>query len=240
MIRAIVTDIEGTTSSISFVHDVLFPYARQRMAAFLRQHAQDAPVAEQIEAVRQEAGPTLDLAGVSAQLTAWIDADRKITPLKALQGMIWEAGFRNRDFTGHVYDDAVRNLRAWHAQGLPLYVFSSGSVQAQQLLFGHSDAGDLTPLFSGYYDTRVGAKRDPAAYAAIAADIGVPAGDVLFLSDIEAELDAARAAGMQTIWLVRDGEPDPAAGHRQVKDFDAIGVKTGSESTCTHNEASRS
>ncbi|MFZ0256464.1 MAG: HAD-IA family hydrolase, partial [Gammaproteobacteria bacterium] len=103
-----------------------------------------------------------------------------------------------------------------------LYVFSSGSVQAQQLLFGHSDAGDLTPLFSGFYDTRIGAKREPIAYTAIAEDIGLPPGDILFLSDIEGELEAARAAGMQTLWLVRDGDPDPAAGHRQVKDFDAI------------------
>jgi enolase-phosphatase E1 len=103
-------------------------------------------------------------------------------------------------------------------------VFSSGSVQAQRLLFGHSDAGDLTPLFSGFYDTRIGAKREASAYAAIAADIGVPSADILFLSDIEGELDAARAAGMQTLWLVRDGEPDPAADHRRVKDFDAIAL----------------
>jgi len=224
VIGAILTDIEGTTSSISFVHDVLFPYARERMAAFLHEHAGEARVAEQIEAVRRETGEGLDLDGVTAQLIAWIDADRKITPLKALQGMIWEAGFVNGDFTGHVYEDAVRNLKAWHAQGIPLYIFSSGSVQAQQLLFGHSDAGDLRPLFSGFYDTRVGAKREAAAYTAIAADIGLPAGDILFMSDIEAELDAARAAGMQTLWLVRDGEPDPAAAHRQVTDFDAIAL----------------
>jgi enolase-phosphatase E1 len=95
-------------------------------------------------------------------------------------------------------------------------------VQAQQLLFGHSDAGDLTPLFKGFYDTRIGAKREASAYTAIAADIGLRPADILFLSDIEGELDAARAAGMQTLWLVRDGEPDPAAGHRQVRDFDAV------------------
>lgn len=222
MIKAILTDIEGTTSSISFVHDVLFPYARERMAVFVRGRAGEPKVAEQIDAVRREAGKALDLDGVIQQLIAWIDADRKITPLKALQGMIWEAGFRGGDFTGHVYEDAVRNLKGWHARGIPLYVFSSGSVQAQQLLFGHSDAGDLTPLFSGFYDTRIGAKREPAAYTAIAEDIGLPPGDILFLSDIQGELEAARAAGMQTLWLVRDGDPDPAAGQRQVKDFDAI------------------
>ncbi len=222
MIRAIVTDIEGTTSSIRFVHDVLFPYARERIAEFVRAHAAEPQVAAELDAVRREAGAALDLDGVIQQLVAWIDADRKSTPLKALQGMIWEAGFRNRDFTGHVYADAVRHLRDWHARGIPLYVFSSGSVQAQRLLFGHSDAGDLTPLFSGFYDTRIGAKREASAYSAIAADIGLAPADILFLSDIEGELDAARAAGMHTLWLVRDGAPEPAAGHRQVKDFDAI------------------
>jgi enolase-phosphatase E1 len=136
--------------------------------------------------------------------------------------MIWESGFRNGDFTGHLYEDAVRNLQKWHQQGIRLYVFSSGSVQAQRLLFGYSDAGDLTYLFSGFYDTRVGTKREAAAYTAIAADIGLPLEEVLFLSDTEAELDAAHTAGMQTLWLVREKEPDPSAGHRQVRDFDAI------------------
>jgi len=224
VIRAIVTDIEGTTSSIRFVHEVLFPYARERMAAFVRAHASEPGVAAQLDAVRREAGEALDLDGVIQQLIAWIDADRKITALKALQGMIWEAGFRNRDFTGHVYQDAVRHLKDWHAQGIALYVFSSGSVQAQQLLFGYSDAGDLRGLFSGYYDTRIGAKREASAYTAIAEDIGLLPAEILFLSDIEGELDAARAAGMQTVWLVREGEPDPAAAHRQVTDFDAIAV----------------
>ena len=224
MIKAIVTDIEGTTSSIRFVHEVLFPYARQRMAVFVRARAADPEVGAQLDAVRREAGEALDVDGAIQQLIDWIDTDKKITPLKTLQGMIWEAGFRDGDFTGHVYPDAVRHLRDWHERGIPLYVFSSGSVQAQRLLFGYSDVGDLTPLFSGFYDTRIGPKREAAAYSAIAADIGLAPADILFLSDIEAELDAARAAGMQTLWLVRDGEPDPGAGHRQIKDFDAISV----------------
>ena len=224
MIKAIVTDIEGTTSSIRFVHEVLFPYARQRIAAFVREHAGQPEVETQLEAVGREAGAALDLEDAIQQLIDWIDADKKITPLKALQGMIWEAGFRGGDFTGHVYPDAVRHLRDWHERGIPLYVFSSGSVQAQRLLFGYSDVGDLTPLFSGFYDTRIGPKREAAAYSAFAADIGLAPADILFLSDIEGELDAARAAGMQTLWLVRDGEPDPAAGHRQIKDFDAVAL----------------
>jgi enolase-phosphatase E1 len=222
MIRAILTDIEGTTSSIRFVHDVLFPYARARMADFVHCNAEDPHVVPFLNDVRLAAGADLDLDGISAQLLAWIDADRKLTPLKALQGMIWEAGYRQGDFTGHIYPDAAARLRAWHTAGLRLYVFSSGSVQAQQLLFGHSDAGDLTPLFSGYYDTRIGSKQDPAAYRAIAADIGLPAQDILFLSDIRAELDAAHAAGMRTTLLAReDGDVDPGP-HPLATDFTGI------------------
>jgi enolase-phosphatase E1 len=224
MIRAILTDIEGTTSSIRFVHDVLFPYARAHIAEFVRCNAEDPRIVSHLNDVRLLAGADLDLEGIIAQLVAWIDADAKITPLKALQGMIWEAGYRNGDFTGHVYPDAVKRLERWSGSGIRLYVFSSGSVQAQQLLFAHSDTGDLTPLFSGYYDTRIGNKRDPSAYATIAGDIGLPPPDILFLSDIREELDAARAAGMHTTWLVRGATPDPAAAHPQAGDFDAIAL----------------
>lgn len=226
MIKAVVTDIEGTTSSLSFVHDVLFPYAREHMAAFVRCHAQDPTVMSHLNDVRLEAGADLSLDGIIEQLLDWIAQDKKITPLKALQGMIWEAGYKDGHFTGHVYDDAVEYLKKWHAQGIRLYVFSSGSVKAQQLLFGYSDAGDLTPLFSGYFDTRIGNKRQTGAYQAIASEIGLPAADILFLSDIKQELDAARSAGMQTIWLTRDSEPDAAAAHQQVRDFSQIKLKS--------------
>jgi len=222
MIKAIVTDIEGTTSSLSFVHDVLFPYAREHMAEFVRCHAEAPAVVSHLNDVQLEAGADLSLDGIIELLLDWIAQDKKITPLKALQGMVWEAGFKDGDFTGHVYDDAVEYLNKWHAQGIRLYVFSSGSVKAQQLLFGFSDAGDLTPLFSGYFDTRIGNKRETGAYKAIASEIGLPAADILFLSDIKEELDAAKATGMQTVWLVRDSEPDATAAHHQVKDFSQI------------------
>jgi len=224
MIRAIVTDIEGTTTSVSFVFEVLFPYARRRMEAFVREHGAEPAVREQLQAVAAEAGHPLSDSEAVAQLIRWIDDDRKITPLKALQGMLWRQGYERGDFTGHVYADAARNLRRWHAQGLRLYVYSSGSVLAQKLIFGHSDAGDLTPLFAGHFDTQIGPKREPASYTAIAREIGLPPEAILFLSDIGAELDAARAAGMQTAWLVRDGQLDPAAAHRQVHDFDELHV----------------
>lgn len=223
MTRAIVTDIEGTTSSLSFVKDVLFPYARAHLAAFVREHRDSPPVARLLDDARAAAGdPGLDLEAVVAQLLRWSDEDRKVTPLKALQGLIWEAGYRDGAFHGHVYPDAVAALRRWHGQGLDLYVYSSGSVHAQKLLFGHTEYGDLTALFRGYFDTNIGAKVGADAYRRIAAAIGVPTGEVLFLSDVSQELDAARAAGMRTVWLVRDGALDPQAAHPQVRDFDAI------------------
>ena len=224
MIKAIITDIEGTTSSLSFVKDVLFPSARERMAEFLRAHAQEPAVRREIEEVRRINGQNLSDAQVAEQLIRWIDEDKKITPLKALQGMIWEDGYRKNDFKGHMYEDAVHNLKQWKAAGIALYVFSSGSVQAQKLLFAHTDHGDLTPLFSGYFDTNVGNKREAASYRKIAQSIGFPPPDVLFLSDIKEELDAARAAGMQTTWLVRDGALAATAPHRQVRNFDAIAL----------------
>ena len=224
MIKAIVTDIEGTTSSLSFVKDVLFPYARQRIGTFVRERAAQPEVAALLDDVRREAGTDLDLDGVVGQLEQWIDQDRKITPLKALQGLLWEAGYVNGDFTGHLYPDALQALRSWHAQGLSLYVYSSGSVYAQKLLFGYSDFGDLTPLFSGYFDTTIGAKVEAASYARIAAQLGLDAGQILFLSDIEAELNAARSAGMKTVWLVREGGLQAAAAHPQVRDFPAIAL----------------
>jgi enolase-phosphatase E1 len=143
-----------------------------------------------------------------ARLIDWMDQDAKIGPLKALQGMIWADGYRDGALKGHIYPDAVAGLRRWHAMGITLAVYSSGSVPAQKLLFGHSEAGDLTPLFSGWFDTGVGGKKDAASYRAIAAALDLPAGDILFLSDVPAELDAAREAGLAVTLLARDGLPD--------------------------------
>lgn len=225
MIRAVVTDIEGTTSSLSFVKEVLFPYARRHIGRFVREHAGETQVAALLGEARREMGdPSADLETVIAQLIDWIDKDRKATPLKGLQGLIWEAGYEAGDFTGHVYEDAVTALRAWHARGLRLYVYSSGSVYAQKLLFAHTAFGDLTPLFSGYFDTRTGAKVETPSYQRIAGQIGLAPDAILFLSDIEAELNAARAAGMQTCQLVREGALDPRAGHQQVREFAEIAL----------------
>ncbi len=224
-IQVILTDIEGTTTSLSFVKDVLFPYADQQMHDFVVAHRQDPVVAKLIDDVRLETGnAVLSLAQAIAQLRQWIAEDKKVTPLKALQGLLWEAGYRQGDFTGHVYADAVRQLQAWHQRGLALYVYSSGSVYAQKLLFGYSDAGDLTPLFSGYFDTQIGHKRDAAAYQRIVEAIGVPASTILFLSDIREELDAAQQAGLKTCCLVRENQSVEGLVHPWVVDFDAIAI----------------
>lgn len=222
MIKAIVTDIEGTTSSLSFVKDILFPYACLNLPDYVRAHASEPKIKEQLNAVRKEIGEAADDEAVIAQLLQWIAEDKKATPLKALQGLIWEQGYADGDFHGHIYKDAYAQLKAWHAQGIKLYVYSSGSVYAQKLLYGHTRYGDLTPLFNGYFDTHIGAKTEIAAYQTIVNELDLPANEILFLSDIEAELDAARQAGMQTYWLVRDGEINTAASHAQVKDFSQI------------------
>src|SRR3989344_1798026 len=220
MTKAIVTDIEGTTSSLSFVKDVLFPYSQKHMAEFVRIHAQAPAVRRELDEVHRLSGKNLSEAEVIEQLIRWIQEDKKITPLKNLQGMIWEDGYKKGDFKGHMYEDAVRHLRKWKQAGIRLYVFSSGSVQAQKLLFAHTGYGDLTPLFSGYFDTNIGNKREAGSYRKIAESIGIAPADTLFLSDIREELDAAHAAGMQIIWLVRDGAIDPKAAHRQITHFD--------------------
>lgn len=219
---AIITDIEGTTSSIAFVKEVLFPYADRQMAAFLRERWDDPPVAAAVADARRESGLELaDPDTAATLLRAWIAEDRKATPLKTLQGLIWRAGYENGDYRAHIYEDAARNLRAWHAAGLPLYVYSSGSIAAQKLFFRHSEAGDLTPLFSGYFDTTSGGKKDAASYRVITDELGLAPDTVLFLSDVEAELDAARQAGLQTVLLDREGIIRDSK-HTKVKNFDEI------------------
>ncbi len=207
MIRAILTDIEGTTSSISFVRDVLFPYAYRMLPEFVRHHAKDPAVRTQLESVWKDMHLARgDLDGAIACLLTWIEEDRKATPLKALQGMVWEKGYRDGDFTAHVYADAFAALTRWHAAGIPLWIYSSGSVLAQKLFFQYSDFGNMLPLFRGHFDTTSGGKREPASYTKIANSIDLPIEDILFLSDIAEELDAARTAGMQVYQLVRPAD----------------------------------
>ncbi len=224
----VLTDIEGTTSSIAFVKDVLFPYARRELPRFVREHGRDPDVRRWLDAVATEHGGICSDDVIVETLQGWIDQDRKHTALKALQGMLWRDGYMRGDFRGHVYQDAVAALRDWHAAGHRLAVFSSGSVDAQKLLFGHSEAGDVAPLFSAFFDTEIGTKRDPDSYRRIAESLGQPPGEILFLSDIVEELDAARTAGMRTFLLDRrEDYPQPrrdtaTAGHPRVESFAQI------------------
>lgn len=224
-VRAILTDVEGTTSAIAFVKEVLFPYADAHLDDYVAEHRDDPVVAEALRDAAALAGePGADDARILTHLHAWIAEDRKATPLKTLQGLIWDEAYARGELTGHVYPDVPPVLRAWRAAGIALYVYSSGSVTAQKVLFAHTFAGDLTPLFAGHFDTAIGAKRDAASYAAIATATGVAPAGMLFLSDVEAELDAARSAGMRTARLLRPDDTPPGAttAHPAYVDFAAL------------------
>lgn len=228
-ITTILTDIEGTTSSISFVKDVLFPYAEEHIPEYVRNHTQDAAIIDVLQQTANESGIAADdTEALIAQLLQWIRDDKKITPLKTLQGIVWETGYRNGDYKAHIYHDAAEKLREWKNAGLDLYVYSSGSAYAQKLFFGFSEAGDINHLFSGNFDTTIGGKKDTNSYQAIAKAIGKPANQILFLSDIRDELDAAQAAGMKTAWLIRPEDnnaiAEPDCPHQTANSFSSIKI----------------
>jgi enolase-phosphatase E1 len=217
---AIVLDIEGTTSPLSAVHEVLFPYARARVAGWVRQ---DRPgVAAVVAAVRAGLGdPAASLGTVIETLLGWHDQNAKHSPLKTLHGLIWQQGFAAGELSGQVYPDVPPALAGWRRRGVRCWIYSSGSVLAQRLWFSRTDHGDLLGYLAGHFDTVTGGpKQDPASYRRIAAAIGRPAGSLLFLSDSRAELDAARAAGWQTTGVRRPADGSPEVGsHRAVRDF---------------------
>lgn len=231
--HAILVDIEGTTTDIAFVHQVLFPIARAEMPRFVRDHAEDPAHAASLAAVRREMADEAgrDPAGVGldevvTRLVSWIDADAKVTALKQIQGAIWREAYEKSTMRSHVYDDVEPFLRRMSAAGVPVYVFSSGSVEAQRLLFTHTVAGDLTRYLAGYFDTTTGPKREAASYVRIAQAVRLDPGEVLFVSDVIAELDAARDAGMETLWMVRPGSVDQPTEHPCAADLKAIGPPT--------------
>jgi len=230
-VRVILLDIEGTTTPIEFVHNILFPYARARVRGFLAQHATDPDVRADLDLLRSEhaAEPP------DATLPPWepvayvhwlMDRDRKSTGLKSLQGKIWEEGYRGGELQGlgQVYPDVAPALARWRQQGRAVAIFSSGSVQAQRNLLANTTAGDLAPFISGYFDTTTGPKREAESYALIAADLGWAPREMLFVSDISAELDAARTAGMRTALCVRsDGDASTPETHAVIHGFDELG-----------------
>jgi enolase-phosphatase E1 len=227
LISAIVTDIEGTTSSIRFVKEVLFPYAAEQIPGFVRTHQADPDVRAHLVAVADSLGTTIDdPEPLISRLLEWIASDTKATALKSLQGMIWKQGYEQGDYQAHFYPDAVASMNTWHDRGIPVYVYSSGSILAQQLFFRYSDHGDLRPLISGWFDTTTGPKHESDSYRKIRAELGRPAGEILFLSDVVAELDAAGDAGFETVLLARPMDSDvkkgDSIGHRIIEKFDEV------------------
>ena len=238
--RGILLDIEGTTSSISFVYDVMFPFARRELAGYLRDQWGAGELSEACELIARDAGHDSFAAWVKDtspddarrlvqdEVLRLMDGDVKATGLKQLQGLIWRAGFESGEMRAHVYDDVPPALAAWQTAGIDIRIYSSGSTAAQRLFFGHTVAGDLLDHFRGHYDTTTGAKQEVDSYNKIAADAGIPAGELLFISDVLAELAAASTAGLRTALAVRPGNATVAAGHShpELTSFDQVRLIT--------------
>ena len=233
--NAILLDIEGTTSSVSFVYDVMFPYVRRELSTFLQMHWDEVDVQLACDQIAQDAGHAHLKAWsgdvveqqrqhVEAEITRLMDDDVKATGLKQMQGIIWREGFESGEMKAHVYDEVPECIRRWRNAGIDVRIYSSGSVQAQHLFFGHTVAGDLLSLFTGHYDTTIGPKKSMLSYQKILADWKRSPDQVLFLSDIVAELDAAKEAGLRTALCKRAGNADvePDHGHNEITSFDDL------------------
>lgn len=235
-IAALLLDIEGTTTPIDFVYNVLFPYARAHVKDYLAAHMSLADIAglfeENVDDARRGLDPPLiegpaerlSLDTVEAYVRWLMDHDRKTTPLKSLQGKIWDEGYRRGELRSQVFEDVPAAFKRWREQAKEIYIYSSGSVLAQKLLFANTEAGDLTPFINGYFDTNIGAKKDPESYRRIAGELELESSAVLFISDVADELDAAASAGFQMVLCIRPGNPaqTPASSHTIIKTFDEI------------------
>lgn len=219
---AVLLDVEGTMGSKAFLTEVLYPYAQQHLRDYVAQHPDDPGVVQALRDTQALSGDTG--ADPVHTLLDWIAQDRKAPPLKKLQGMVWRRGFEEGAFQGHLFPDAVQALRRWHEAGIPLAIYSSGSVQAQQLYFGHSVAGNILPWFAAHFDTDVGAKVEPQSYGRIAQALGRAPEQVLFLSDSVAELQAARMAGLQVLHTVRE-DTAPDLRFTSVRDFSRLHIE---------------
>jgi enolase-phosphatase E1 len=236
-VRALLLDIEGTTTPVSFVYDGLFPYARTHVRDFLQRHVDEAAVRDDVAQLRKEyrtdESQGISLPGwdetsreaVVESATAYaltlMASDRKATGLKSLQGRIWQEGYESGALRGQVYPDVPPAFERWRRQGRTIAIFSSGSVLAQKQIFSTTPVGDLTRHIRAHFDTTVGPKREPSSYGRIAREMGFPAAEVLFLSDTPAELDAAREAGLGTVMCAREATP-PASAHPVVRTFDPV------------------
>ena len=227
-IRSILLDIEGTTSSISFVYDVMFPYVREHLTDFLAKRWADEDVQKCVGLLRADIGADedwpADQAAVTKAVIGLMDDDVKATGLKQLQGLIWHDGFKSGAMVAHLFDDVADAIRRWEAAGIDVRIYSSGSIAAQKLFFEHTVAGNLLPLLKGHYDTTTGGKKEPASYEIIAGEIGADPDSILFISDVGEELDAAAKAGMQTLLSIRPGNKPVEDNDRftSITDFSAV------------------
>ena len=237
--HGILLDIEGTTSSVSFVYDVMFPFVRRELKDYLAKQWGDPALTQAVETIAADAGhPSFDAwmketggeidaqVLVRQEVSRLMDNDVKATGLKTLQGLVWKSGFASGELQAHVYDDVPAALAAWQTAGLDIRIYSSGSIAAQKLFFGHTVAGNLLDHFRGHYDTTTGGKKEAASYQAIAAAYQVEPSALLFLSDVVAELDAAREAGFQTGLALRPGNTPatPGHGHAEIRQFDQVQI----------------
>lgn len=236
--RAILLDIEGTVTPISYVYDTLFPYARIHGPEFIREHWGEEVVSKARanlsrlnETDRAEGAPVLADAPIDGQMSRMVDyyfwlmdRDRKVSGLKTIQGLVWERGFREGELRSGVFTDVAPALERWHASGKLVGIYSSGSVLAQQNVFRHSNLGDLTPLVNAYFDTQIGSKREVASYQKIARYLNCAGPDILFVSDSLDELDSARNAGLETRLSIRPGNAviDVSHTHKIIETLDAI------------------
>jgi enolase-phosphatase E1 len=235
--RAILLDIEGTTSPIRFVYDVMFPFVRRELDGYLRDHWHESSLAEARQQMAHDAGAESFAAWcgersleaqqqcVRDEVVRLMDADVKATGLKTLQGLIWKQGFDSGELQAEVFDDVPPALLKFNGNGLEVRIYSSGSIAAQKLFFGHTLYGNLLPQFSGHYDTTSGAKQESSSYQRIAADMNIEPADILFLSDVVAELDAARQAGFHTTLVLRPGNhplESSEHGHPEIRSFEQV------------------
>lgn len=235
----ILLDIEGTTSSVSFVYDVMFPFVRRELKSYLASNWGEPSLHAACDLIARDTGyeSFADWSAtahtdkqqrrlVADEIVRLMDGDIKATGLKQLQGLIWRAGFESGELQAHVYEDVRAALTAWNEAGVDIRIYSSGSVAAQKLFFGHTISGDLLHYFRGHYDTTTGQKKEEASYEQIASAFGLPASEILFISDVVAELDAARAAGLQTVLSLRPGNADidPLHRHSEIASFSEVKI----------------
>ncbi len=230
-IRGILLDIEGTTTPIDFVYGTLFPYVREQLADFLKNNSSDPEVRQIVRALKIEHESdtrsnlmTPHWSDQPIEYINWLmDQDRKITPLKALQGRIWLEGYQSGRIQGQVFPDVAAALHRWYEKSFDIRIFSSGSTLAQRLLFSSTADGNLSPWIKDHFDTNIGAKIDPASYTAIACAFELKPRQILFISDVTRELDAARQSGMKTLLCMRPGNhPQVMHDHRAISSFEEI------------------